>query len=148
MHNRKPTGPVATAVQEIADDMGYLVVDFSAERIKGRFHVHCVLHRPGGFNLDDLGEIHSALQPRLEMLLEDDDLYIEFSSPGVERTLKSFYEFSVFVGSGVRVLPVTEHDWVFGTIEIADDARCILVTETGERHTFTPDSVVKARLTD
>jgi ribosome maturation factor RimP len=148
LQNRIPTGPVAEAVQEIAGDMGFSVVDFSAERVKGRFHVHCVLHRPGGFNLDDLGEVHSALQPRLEMLLEDDDLYIEFSSPGVERTLKSFYEFTVFVGSGVKILPVEEHDWIVGTIESADNGQCILVDETGERHTFTPDSVVKARLTD
>ncbi|MFA7566542.1 MAG: hypothetical protein WCY01_05910 [Alkalispirochaeta sp.] len=131
---------------EIVHEMGYAVVDFSAERVKGRTHVHCVLHKAEGINLDALGEVHRMLQPRLEILLEDNDLHIEFSSPGINRVLKSFYEFSVFTGMGVQVLQGEKPEWIGGTIESATEQECILVDEAGLRHTFTPDSIVKARL--
>ncbi len=93
MQNRKPSGPVVDGARDIIESLGYSIVEFSAERVKGRTHVHCVLHRPAGISLDDLGEIHQTLQPRLEQLLEDDDLHIEFSSPGIGRTLKNFMSF-------------------------------------------------------
>ena len=148
MKNRKPTGPVAESVRELVAEIGYAVVDFSAERVKGRTHVHCVLHHSEGINLDALGEVHATLQPRLEALLEDDDLYIEFSSPGIERTFKSFHEFSVFRGATVRILPTDASEWIQGRIEDADDQRCVLVDESGHRHEFSPETAAKARLTE
>lgn len=148
MQNRKPTGPVADTVAEIATGLGYTVVEFSAERVKGRTHVHCVLYHPDGVQLDALGEVHTALQPRLESLLEDNDLHIEFSSPGVERTFKSFHEFEVFQGVTVRVLSRTTTQWITGTIREADDSHCVIVDDSGETHSFSQDDVAKARLTD
>jgi len=139
---------VAETVEEIATSMGYSIVEFSAERVKGRTHVHCVLFHPDGINLDALGEVHTALQPRLETLLEDDDLHIEFSSPGVERTLKSFHEFSVFSGHQIHLLPADDTNWVHGTIYTANDATCVIRDQSGVEYRFTPDTVKKARLSE
>ncbi|MFW5642777.1 MAG: ribosome assembly cofactor RimP, partial [Alkalispirochaeta sp.] len=116
--------------------------------VKGRTHVHCVLHHPEGINLDALGEVHSALQPRLETLLEDDDLYIEFSSPGIERRFKSFHEFQVFLGKRAKVLLVDGMEWIEGTIMEADDTRCLLAIDGETERILSPEGVIKARLTD
>ncbi len=148
LQNRKPSGPAAEAVDEIVTGMGYSVLEFSAERVKGRTRVHCVLFHPDGINLDALGEVHATLQPRLETLLEDEDLHIEFSSPGVERTLKSFHEFTVFAGYEIQVLPADDTQWVHGTIFTADENRCVVRDQTGQEYTFTPETVKKARLSE
>lgn len=110
--------------------------------------MHCVLYHPEGINLDALGEVHSALQPRLEVLLEDDDLHIEFSSPGIGRNLKSFHELAVFQGERVKILPIDRSDWITGTIVAGSDDTCTVETQDGTRRTFHVDEVHKARLTE
>jgi ribosome maturation factor RimP len=98
--------------------------------------------------LDSLAEVHRAAQPRLEALLDTDDLRIEFASPGIERTLKSFHEFAIFVGRPVRVLPVDQTDWRTGTIASADGNNCRIALDDGTEGVYEPATVQKARLLD
>tara|TARA_B100000614_G_scaffold257135_1_gene276871 strand:- start:556 stop:1002 length:447 start_codon:yes stop_codon:yes gene_type:complete len=148
MKNNPPSGPVADAILDLVVDMGYTLLEFSSQHVKGRTHVHCVLSGPNGVDLDSLTQIHRALQPRLEELLDDRDLRIEFSSPGMERTLKSFHECVAFVGHRITLLPADSDDWLNGTIASADTGRCEIDLDNGEKRTFTPDALTKVRLVD
>lgn len=145
MQNRPPEGPVVDVIREIVNPRGYALVTFSAETVRRRLHVHCVLHHPDGVGLDSLAEIHRALEPRLELLFDQRDLRVEFSSPGITRTFNSFHEFQVFSGEEVAVLPVDSLDWITGTIVAADESVCTIRCVDGIEHSFTPESVAKAR---
>jgi ribosome maturation factor RimP len=148
MRNNPPSGPVADAVRELVESMGYFLLEFSSQTVKGRTNVHCVLHREGGIDLDSLTTVHRALQPRLEALLDSRDLRIEFSSPGMERVLKSFHEVAVFCNHPVYVLTPDDQEWQPGTITEADDASCRIVFDDGTQGTFTADALLKVRLAD
>ncbi|WP_018525224.1 ribosome assembly cofactor RimP [Alkalispirochaeta alkalica] len=148
MYNRKPEGPLAEAVREIVEPQGYRLVSFSSEVIRQRPHVHCVLHHPEGIVLDALAELHRALEPRLEALLETRDLRVEFSSPGISRVLTSFHEFDVFCGCRVQVLCPGASEWISGTILSADEGSCVIRTDDGREETFSPEMITKARLTE
>lgn len=148
MENKRPSGPVADEVGRTLDQLGYALVDFAAEAVKGRMHVHCVVHHPEGVRLDRLSGVHRALEPRLEMLLDTRDLYIEFSSPGIERKIKSFHEFQIFSGRRVSILSEGSTQRETGTIQRADDSILEITTDAGESRRYEPQAVVKARLVD
>ena len=144
MENTRPEGPVADEVRETLERLGYSLVEFAAEVVKGRMHVHCVLHHPDGIGLDRLSEVHRGLQPRLEMLLDSRDLYIEFSSPGVDRRIKSFHEFTIFEGRRVAIM--RDREWIEGTIQHADDSTLEIAFDGGGRERYSSREIHKARL--
>lgn len=146
MDNKKPSGPVADEVGRTLEQLGYSLVEFAAEVVKGRMHVHCVVHHPDGISLDQLTTVHRALEPRLEMLLDTRDLYIEFSSPGVERKVKSFHEFAIFTDRPVVIRSGDES--IEGTISKAVDSVVEITTSDGEIRAYGPDAVRSARLLD
>ncbi len=148
MRNRPPTGPVADSIRELVQEMGYYLLECSHQHVKGRTHVHCVLHGPGGIDLDTLTTIHRALQPRLEATLDERDLRIEFSSPGVERTIKSFHELPAFIGRPAEILPTDADEWRRGTLTMAESDSCAFELQDGTTETFSPATLHKVRLAD
>lgn len=148
MENKRPSGPIADEVVRTLIQLGYTLVEFAAETVKGRMHVHCVVHHPDGVSLDRLTAVHRALEPRLEMLLDTRDLYIEFSSPGVERKVKSFHEFAIFTGRRAAIRSGDSGEPIEGTITKADDSFVEITTETGETRSYEPEAVRTARLLD
>lgn len=153
MKYQKPEGPAAEAVRKALQPRGYRLVAFSAETVRKRIHVHCVVHHTEGVNLDTLAEIHRDVQPEIESVLGAEtgtapDLRIEFSSPGLARVFGSFYEFEVFLGRTVEVLPNDSSDWLRGTIIAADGDQCVLRLSEGSDRTFRKEDLVRARLTE
>ncbi len=148
MRQSPPSGPAADAVKELVGDAGYALVELSIERIKGRTHAYIVLHRDGGLTLDGLTEIHRTLQPRLEELVGSSDVRVEMSSPGIDRVFKSFHEFEIFAGSRVELLPADGRDWLSGTIVEGTGQRCLVRFDDGSDESFSPEMIIKARLTD
>lgn len=110
-----PHGPVAEVVAAAVEPDGYRVVECAVRTVRKRTQVYVVLYHPNGVNLDRLGEIHATLVPRIEETLGEDGPHIEFSSPGITRTLKGCHEFDVFRGLPARVL-TGDDEWVSGRI--------------------------------
>ena len=84
----------------LAQEMGFELVD--AELVKegpGRY-LRLYLDKPGGFSLDDCERFHRAVQPRLDAVDYD---FLEVSSPGVDRPLKTERDFSRALDTEVEV---------------------------------------------
>jgi len=100
----KQAMPLKTAVglaQKLADEMGVELVD--SELVKeptGRFLRFYIDKPEGGISLDEIETYHRALNP----LVSDVDYdYMEVSSPGVDRPLKSDRDFERAMGTDVEV---------------------------------------------
>lgn len=145
---RPPEGIGADIVQELAAHNGLTVVEFSTQVVNRRRHVHCILHHPDGVGLDQLSEVHRALQPRLEALFDDPNVRVEFSSPGINRSFKSFHEFVVFRGLRVQILPMGETEWISGILVDADEKTCSIQAENGETRQWRREEVSRARLVE
>jgi ribosome maturation factor RimP len=111
---------------EILKGIGYCLVDLSSQRVHGRLHVNLVIYNKDGITIDDCAKVHKTLMPRLEVSMNDQDIALEVSSPGIERTMKKAHEFTCFTGHWVKVLK--EGTWIEGELSAYEDQIVTLVT--------------------
>ncbi|MCX7787757.1 MAG: ribosome maturation factor RimP [Spirochaetes bacterium] len=104
-------------VEPVLEGMGYFAVEIRTVIQKSGPRVYVVITKQGGVNIDDTAEVLQILRPRIQLLLETQDVYLEVSSPGIDRVLKSPREFRAFIGRGVKVLREGQKEWVGGVID-------------------------------
>ena len=85
-------------------NLGYELVEIALVVSHGRKTLRVFIHRRDGVTLDGCAKVSKAVGP----LLDDEELfpgryYLEVSSPGAERKLRSVDDFRIFVGSKVRL---------------------------------------------
>jgi ribosome maturation factor RimP len=80
--------------------------------------------------VDDCSRLHQALLPRLELAFPDQDLYVEVSSPGIERLIKDGAEFAHYIGRGVKCFRTDISDWSSGILQSADETGLVLRGKT------------------
>jgi ribosome maturation factor RimP len=123
----------------------FSLVELSLYKKKGRSHLQLVAYGKNGITLDDCVSLHKLLFPRLEMSFEQDNIYLEISSPGIGRKIKSNAEYSVFIGRWVGLLLIGEDQWIKGVIESADDKSVTLKIDE-ETRIINYDSIQKGKL--
>lgn len=136
---------VREAVTPIVTGMGFVLVELRHNRSHRQNHVSVVVYRPQGVGVEDCAQISRTLYPRLELIDGLEELRLEVSSPGLDRVIKSFEEFGVFRGRGVRVLRVGFDEFLSGIIEgVREDALVLRVK--GETVEVRRADIRKARL--
>lgn len=137
--------PIHGTIEPVVTGLGYSLVSVKSKTVKERLRVTIVIYSSEGITLDDCAAVHQAVMPRIEVLQDNRDVYLEVSSPGIDRKLQSSREFTVFVGRGVRVLRSDTDEWVAGIIASADEKEVVVENESG-RHTVAVELVRKAKL--
>jgi ribosome maturation factor RimP len=134
-----------TDLNPIITGLGYTIVEFKKQQVKGTLHVSIVIYKHTGISLDDCEEVHNTVLPRIELLEDLRDIHLEVSSPGINRKFKSADEFPIFVHNNVKILEEGASDWVRGQIESADEES---VTIKCEKSTCTMnyEQIKKAKL--
>lgn len=99
-----------------------------------------------GIGVNDCAKAHRLIEPRLETLLGTENIYMEVTSPGMERNIKNAAEFALFTGNAARVWDAQVSDWVSGTIVSSDETAITLnIPDAGEQ-TIPYDRIQKAKL--
>ena len=89
-----------TQAQKIAAQLGYILVDVElVKEMTGRF-LRFYIDRDGGVSLSDCEAFHRAVQPLVEKVDYD---YMEVSSPGADRPLKSAIDFERAEGQTIEL---------------------------------------------
>ncbi len=110
-----------------------------------QIRAHLVVHSANGVGADDCATVHKTVYPRLSVLTDTRDLALEVASPGIDRNLKSWSEFAVFAGRGVRVLERSSGEWLGGVIEETNDEG--VTVRIGTESRFIPfGEIQKAKL--
>jgi ribosome maturation factor RimP len=91
-------------VLPVLANLGYDLVEIGLAVSHGRRTLRVFIHRRGGVTLDACAKVSKAIGP----LLDDEGLftgryYLEVSSAGAERKLRTRDDFRIFVGSKVRI---------------------------------------------
>lgn len=86
-----------------------------------------IIKLEGEVGVDDCASVHRLVYPRLELQLQDRDLQLEVSTPGLQRTFKDVYEFSLFSGKRVRLYDSQRQAWLSGIIKASDESSVTLV---------------------
>ena len=131
-------------IEPIISALGFHVVEVVVQsRVTCRVTV--VIYRAQGISLDDCAHISRTIQPRLELVLNRDDITLEVTSPGIDRVIRSPEEYNIFQRKGVRLLLNSTGTWEGGTIGRYEEGILYLL-RNGKCDTIAVSEIRKARL--
>lgn len=123
--------PYYTQCKSLVEGLGYILVSIHVVPAKTTTKVQAVItngesNSSEGIGINDCAKVHRLLLPRLEALLQNQDIYMEVTSPGMERHIKNAAEFSLFKGRDVKVWNTEISDWISGVIKDSDEHQLTL----------------------
>jgi len=142
-----PAEPLFLDLDQFFQGQGIQLIEVALRTVRGNTSVHIVLTSSSGLGIDDLSKVHRSVVPKLESILQTEELSVELSTPGLERNLKYWRELTFFQGKKVRLLIQGESEWREGMI----------TQVTGEELSWQPSSgpevllaaqILKAKLHD
>ncbi len=139
-------GTIYDDIETLIEGLGFRVVELKAQPIRSALMVSLVVHKPGGIGVDDCATVHRTVLPRLEAVLDRDDIRMEVSSPGIGRKLKSWSEFKAFRDEAM-VLGLTDGSTVSGVVSYRD-LGSIELKDTGGSRVIDTGSIAWARLSE
>ncbi|MDR2795463.1 MAG: ribosome assembly cofactor RimP [Spirochaetaceae bacterium] len=95
--------------------------------------------------INDCARVHRAILPRLELAFPSQDIYIEVSSPGIERRIKDGAEFVHYIGRPVSCYRTDISGWTSGILISSDDAHIVIKGKDGMT-SLSYDIIAKAKL--
>lgn len=94
------TAPITPKCQRIADEMGFELVEVALDKEPTGLYLRIYIDRPEGITLDDCEKYHRAVMPLVENFEYD---FMEVSSPGVDRPLKTDRDLERNIGTEVEI---------------------------------------------
>lgn len=146
---------VTERIREFAESllpsMGLELYDIQYRREGHGWVLRLIIDSREGVSLGDCSQVSRETSDFLDVEDLIDHAYnLEVSSPGVERTLRNPPECQRFVGEKVRLKmkeEIEEQRVFIGVLEAVKDDSLVVVTEGGERYSFSWEQIKKARLT-
>jgi ribosome maturation factor RimP len=138
---------VAEALEPIARGLNLSLVETALSRHKGSVQIRVVVYNGGNISLEDCSAFHRAALPRLELSFPGQDLYVEVSSPGIDRIIKDGAEFRHYTGRRIRCYRTDISDWFSGLLVSSSESGIVLEKDKTE-HPLSYEIIAKARLDD
>lgn len=91
---------IAPKCRRIADQMGFELVEVALDKEPTGKYLRIYIDKPEGITLDDCERFHHAVMPLVEQYDYD---FMEVSSPGIDRPLKTDRDFERNLGAEVEV---------------------------------------------
>lgn len=108
-------------MQDLMDSLSLDVVEVNTQENKGDVQLRVFLSKKSGeITTDDLENAYNIIYPRYSVLMRKRELTLEVTSPGLQRNLKDWHEFELFIGKDVRVYSTAYSSYVVGTIDLLD----------------------------
>ncbi len=93
---------VREAIAGVIEALGYRIWDITYSKIGADYHLEITIDSDDGINIDDCERVHRAIDPILDECDPIEDFYyLEVSSPGIERELRT--EEHIELSQGARV---------------------------------------------
>lgn len=141
--------PYYNECKSLVEGLGYILVSIKVVPAKTTTKVTAVISNKDssaeGIGVNDCAKVHRLLLPRLEAILQNQDIYMEVTSPGMERHIKNAAEFALFKGREVKVWNTEVSDWVTGVIKNSD-ANQLTLDVMEEEKVIPYTNIAKAKL--
>lgn len=139
---------VAEAISPTVKELGYRIWDITYSKIGADYHLEITIDNDEGIDISDCEKVHRAIDPILD---EADPIegfyYLEVSSPGVERELRTDEHISLSIGERVEVKLFAPKDGlksVIGTLKSYEDSTVVVETEDNS-YSFAKNEVSKIK---
>ena len=137
---------VREAVAPTITELGYDIWDITYAKVGADYHLEITIDSPAGINIEDCEKVHRAIDPILD---ECDPIegfyYLDVSSPGVERELRTEEHIRRSVGERVRAKLFAAKDGkrvLTGTLSAFEDGK-LTIRENDSDITLTPAEISK-----
>ena len=145
------------SLETLIAGLGYSLIEMVVSKHRGSVQIRAVIYEGlrsasdksigvAAIGVDDCSKVHRTIMPRLELAFEGQEIYLEVSSPGIERLIKDGKEFAHYKGKGVRCYRTDISDWTAGILNSADEKGIELITKDGSLTTLSFDIIAKAKL--
>ena len=127
---------VREAIEPTVRELGYDIWDITYSKIGADYHLEITIDSEAGIFIDDCEKVHRAIDPILD---ECDPIegfyYLEVSSPGIERELRTAEHISRSIGQKVeaRLFAAKDGKRVFkGILSAFEDGNITISEEIGD----------------
>ena len=127
---------VREAVQPTINELGYDIWDITYSKVGADYHLEITIDSEAGINIEDCEKVHRAIDPILD---ECDPIegfyYLDVSSPGVERELRTEMHISRSIGEKVRAKLFAQKDGkrvITGILSAFEDGKITITEPDGE----------------
>jgi len=142
---RDPDAQLFDSIEPVILGLKMALVELNVFRSKtGNVQVKVTICGEGVTGLEDCSKAHRTIFPRLELAFPGQDIYLEVSSPGIDRLIKDGSEFFHYRGLGVRVYRTDISDWTEGILKEANEKEIVLKGDS--EITIPYEIIAKARL--
>ena len=136
---RDPDGLLYQSLEPVVRGLGLSLIELSVFRggrggntrkVSRNVQVKATVYKAGITGVEDCSRVHRGILPRLELAFPGQDIYLEVSSPGINRIIKDGSEFVHFIGQGVRCYRTDISDWTAGILCAADEKGIVIRVES------------------
>jgi len=140
---------VRNLIFPIIAELGYVLWDVEYVKEGGLYYLRVTIDSEKGIDIEDCEKVTRAIDP----VLDDADpieesYYLEVSSPGIERNIRTHEHFLWAVGKEVTIKTFTQKNGSkshTGTLkEISEDGKATLILRDGSEITFEKNEIAKA----
>ena len=94
---------VREAIEPTVNELGYEIWDVTYSKVGADYHLEITIDKEGGINIEDCEKVHRAIDPILDEIDPIEGFYyLDVSSPGVERELRTAEHISRSIGEKVE----------------------------------------------
>jgi ribosome maturation factor RimP len=126
---------VREAILPVVTELGYRIWDITYAKIGADYHLEITIDSDAGIQIEDCERVHRAIDPILD---EADPIegfyYLEVSSPGIERELRTEEHVQAFIGARVEAKLFSPKDGkraIRGTLAALKEGGAVAITEDG-----------------
>jgi len=126
---------VREAIEPTVTEQGYRIWDVTYSKIGADYHLEITIDSDDGIGIEDCERVHRAIDPILDECDPIEDFYyLEVSSPGVERELRTEEHIMLSVGLRVEAKLFAAKDGsksFLGTLSSYQDGRLTIENNLG-----------------
>ena len=127
---------VREAIEPTVTELGYVIWDVTYTKIGADYHLEITIDSDEGIGIDDCEKVHRAIDPILDECDPIEDFYyLEVSSPGIERELRTPEHFAAMIGERVEVKLFAPKDGAksfVGELSGYEDGRLTVAMDSGD----------------
>ena len=102
---------VREAILPTVNELGYRIWDIQYSKVGADYHLEITIDSDEGINIEDCEKVHRAIDPILDEVDPIENFYyLEVSSPGIERELRTDEHISLSIGQKVEAKLFTQKD--------------------------------------
>ena len=131
-------GQLFNSLEPLIRGMKMSLIEINVFRMKARGNkaggaqLRVIVCKEGLIGLEDCTRVHRSIMPRLELAFPGQVIYLEVSSPGIDRIIKDGREFIHYLGRKVNCYRTDISDWTMGVLLAADERELKLLGANGE----------------